>query len=204
MPDGSFALPETENTRPARTASRHDNSIRISIASGADDMQRCVAIRAIVFLSAPGSSYNEQFGENDFSCTHLLAWVGDEPVGTLRLRWLAGEARFERLAIREEYRSLTMLRRLIDFAMRLIASKGYSHASGLTRERALRFWTRRGAVPVGEPVPYHEEALVPIRINLAPAAHPTLAAGPGHPQYEALLLQPESRLMETPIMRRAA
>lgn len=167
-------------------------NIRVSVARNADDMQRCVAIRGAVWLNVPGAKYDEQFGENDYSCTHLLAWCDDEPVGTLRLRWMEGEARFERLSVREEFRSFPLLRKIIDTAMALISAKGYRHASGLTRESALRFWQRRGATVVGEPFMYHDEPLIPIRIVLGMPAHPALSLGPGHRDYEQAMLSPES------------
>lgn len=193
MPDGSFFVPASASVKHESTRYNH---IRVAVARGADDMMACMVIRATVWLTMPGAIYSEHFDENDFSCTHLIVFSGDEPIGTLRLRWLRDEARFERLSIREEHRSLSVLRRLIEFAFDLIAAKGYTRASGMTRERGLKFWTRRGATVVGEPVSYHGEQVVPIQIHLPAAAHPSLAAGPGHPDYEAALLLPESRLID--------
>lgn len=205
MPDGSFFLPETSTCAVSeKAASRRYNHIRVQVARGHDDLMACMVIRATVWLTMPGAVYSEHYDENDFSCTHLIVFSGDEPVGTLRLRWLAGEARFERLSIREEHRSLPVLRRLIEFAFDLIAAKGYTRASGMTRDRGLKFWQRRGARVVGEAVRYHGEAVYPIQIQLPEAAHPALASGPGHPAYEAALLLPESRLLERAALRVAA
>ncbi|MCW2240390.1 GNAT family N-acetyltransferase [Azospirillum canadense] len=205
MPDGSFFLSETPATAVSATStSRRYNHIRVQVARGHDDLMACMVIRATVWLTMPGAVYSEHYDENDFSCTHLIVFSGDEPVGTLRLRWLRDEARFERLSIREEHRSLPVLRRLVEFALDLIAAKGYTRASGMTRERGLKFWDRRGAKVVGAPVPYHGEAVVPIQIHLTETAHPALAAGPGHPAYEAALLLPESRLMERRSVSRVA
>lgn len=194
MPDGSFL---SHDSTPVQASSRvgHNNAIRVVIARGADDLMRCMVIRATVWLTMPQARYDEHYDENDFSCTHLLVFDGDEPVGTLRLRWLRDEARFERLSIREEHRSLPVLRRLIEFAFKLIASKGYTHASGLTREKGLKFWQRRGAAACGAPIGYHGEEVFPIRITLKDPANPVLALGPGNAAYEAMMLLPESRLM---------
>ncbi len=194
MPDGSF-FSENEALGLASSRLRDSKEIRVVIARGADDLMRCMVIRATVWLTMPNARFDEHYDENDFSCTHLLVFEGDEPIGTLRLRWLKDEARFERLSIREDHRSLLVLRRLIEFAFKLIASKGYTYASGMTREKGVKFWQRRGAAICGTPVVYHGEEVVPIRITLDSDAHPTLAKGPGHPDYEALMLLPESRLM---------
>ncbi len=48
--------------------------------------------------------YEEEFDGNDFSSTHLLGYVGDEPAGCLRIRYFASFAKIERLAVRHEFR----------------------------------------------------------------------------------------------------
>lgn len=205
MPDGSFHHIQDKFTDMAAENKRDGSKdVIVRIAKSHDDMVACMVIRGTVWLTTPGAIYSEHYDENDFSCTHLIVFRGNEPAGTLRLRWLRDEARFERLSIREEHRSLAVLRGLVEFALNLIASKGYTRASGMTRDRGMKFWQRRGAAPVGQPVQYHGETVFPIQIHLTAGAHPALAAGPGDPDYEAAMLMPESHLMQRSSLPMAA
>jgi len=36
-----------------------------------------------------GSAFSEEFDGHDFGATHVIAYVGDEPVGTVRVRWFS-------------------------------------------------------------------------------------------------------------------
>jgi GNAT superfamily N-acetyltransferase len=137
------------------------SKIRVALASTLEERQMAVAVRAAVFLGEEGGRYADQYDPNDHSASFLLVFVGDEPVGTLRVRWYGGFARLERLAVRREYRSFAVLRALIQAAMMLAADKGFSAVSGLTRLPGVSFWRRQGgriagpsiATPLGDTMP---------------------------------------------------
>ena len=67
---------------------------------------RVAAIRNSVYIGEQECPYEEEYDGNDLSATHLLAYIGDEPVGCLRLRFFADFAKFERIAIRKEFRKI--------------------------------------------------------------------------------------------------
>lgn len=174
-------------------------TVSVRIAETAEDLEMAFAVRACVFLAERGCRYAEEFDRNDRACSHLLVLAGSEPVGTLRLRWFAGFARFERMAIRREYRSLRVFRALVDFAMRLCAAKGYRAVVGLSRPAGVRFWKRFGGREVGPPIDYHGETLHPMRYEIPASALPPIAAGAvsaGNPAFEELLGRPESSLVQ--------
>ena len=79
-------------------------NIGITVARTFDDLMRVAAIRNSVYIGEQECPYDEEYDGNDLSATHLLAYIGDEPVGCLRLRFFADFAKFERVAIRKEYR----------------------------------------------------------------------------------------------------
>lgn len=141
---------------------RKDNRITIEIATSHDQMQMIVAVRALVFLGKPGWPYEHTFDANDFCSTHILAKVDGEPAGTIRIRWFSEFARLERIAIREEYRSLAILNKIATTALRLCRRKGYSKVGGLAYPDILKFWARHGAHPIGDPVDSIYGPVVPI------------------------------------------
>lgn len=130
--------------------SRRSPKVTAKVVSSLDEMQMIVAIRAQVFLGRPGWSYKHTFDENDHCASHIIGFVDDEPAGTMRIRWFGEFARFERIAIRAEYRSLILVNRLARVALRLCRKKGYERAGGLIFPTLVNFWRKYGAEPCGE------------------------------------------------------
>lgn len=195
--DGMAVESRTSKIESERIARQTD--VRVTLVESPMEQIMAFTIRASVFLAEPGCRYHDEFDANDFASSHLLVWVGDEPVGTLRLRWFNGFARFERMAIRPEYRSLKVFLRLVRFAMRLCAAKGYPEVVGLSREAGVGFWKRFGASVVGTPISYHGEQLYPLRYRLPAGTHRLIARGTadaGTSHFEEALSYPEQRLVE--------
>lgn len=155
------AINSSDNNRMARHAVG-SNSINITVVSSHDEMQMIVAVRSLVFLGKPGWTYTHTFDANDFCSTHLLATVAGEPAGTVRVRWFKDFARIERIAIREEFRSLVLLNRIATAALRLCRHKGYELVGGLTYPDLIGFWGRHGAKPCGEATESDYGVVVPI------------------------------------------
>lgn len=178
-----------------------DAEIRVTLAESVSEMSMCWAIRATVFLTLPGRRFTEQYDANEFSCGHLLVYVGGEPAGTMRLRWFADFVRFERLAIREEFRSLKVFRALVDFAMRLCAAKGYRAVIGVSRAKGLPFWRRLGAKLGDHPISYLGETVYPMTFDpreIGGGTHPELQGGAGRigeTVFERRLAAAESSLV---------
>ncbi len=138
---------------PPANASGTSRHVTVRIVEGFDDLQKVFAVRAAVFLGKPGWSYAHTFDANDFCATHILGEIDGEPAGTVRVRWFEGFARIERVAIREDLRSLALLNGLARKALRLCRSKGYKLVSGLTYPQLVNFWRRHGGETSGGEIP---------------------------------------------------
>lgn len=132
----------TRDGRPTR-------SERIVVVRTVDELQRAVAVRAIVYMAGQDCPYDEEFDGNDLCGLHLLGWVGDEPAASLRLRFFAGFVKVERLAVRPEFRASSIAFRIVRHGLRLAARKGYRKAYGHAREGLEAFWARFGARAIG-------------------------------------------------------
>lgn len=126
----------------------HSKDVGISVAKTFDDMMRVVAIRNAVYIGEQQCPYDEEYDGNDFSATHLLAYIGDEPVGCLRLRFFADFAKFERVAIRKEFRNSRAAIKLVQAGLKLCQKKGYRRVIGHAQARLANFWTRFGFHPM--------------------------------------------------------
>ena len=102
------------------------------------------AIRSAVYIGEQECPYDEEFDGNDLAATHLLGYVGHEPVGCLRIRYFADFAKIERLAIRAEFRKTRTAFQLVRAAFRLCQKKGYTKIYGHSQKRLVNFWSRFG------------------------------------------------------------
>ncbi|HKY18607.1 MAG TPA: GNAT family N-acetyltransferase [Rhizomicrobium sp.] len=120
------------------------HEIGITVARTFDDLMRVAAIRNSVYIGEQECPFAEEYDGNDLSATHLLAYIGDEPVGCLRLRFFADFAKFERMAIRKEYRKSRAAIQLARAGFKFCQKKGYRRAYGHIQERLVPFWSRFG------------------------------------------------------------
>lgn len=115
----------------------------ITVAHTFDDLLKIAAIRNAVYIGEQECPYEEEYDGNDLSATHLLAYIGDEPVGCMRLRFFADFAKFERVAVRKEFRDNRIAIQLTKAALKLCQKKGYTRVMGHVQSRLAAFWTRR-------------------------------------------------------------
>ena len=118
--------------------------IGVTLARTFEDLVRVAAIRSAVYIGEQECPDDEEFDGNDLAATHLLGYVGQEPVGCLRIRYFADFAKIERLAIRAEYRKTRTAFQLVRAAFRLCQRKGYTKIYGHSQKRLVNFWSRFG------------------------------------------------------------
>lgn len=128
--------------------------IGITVARSLDDMMKVNAIRNAVYIGEQECPYDEEYDGNDFAATHLLAYIGDEPVGCLRVRFFADFLKFERMAIRKEFRKSRAAIQLAHAGLKLGQKKGYRHAYAHSQARLVTFWSRFGFRPLEGSKPF--------------------------------------------------
>jgi len=122
--------------------------IGITVARTFDDLMKVAAVRNAVYVGEQECPFDEEYDGNDLSATHLLAYIGDEPVGCLRLRFFADFAKFERMAIRKEFRKSRAAIQLARAGFKFCQKKGYTRVYGHIQERLVPFWSRFGFRPM--------------------------------------------------------
>jgi predicted GNAT family N-acyltransferase len=119
-------------------------TVAVTVARSIEDLMRVVSIRSAVYVGEQECPYLEEFDGNDFSSTHLIGYVGNEPAGCLRIRYFAEFAKIERLAVRREFRNKKVSLQLVEAAIDLCQAKGYQRLYGHTQKRLVKFWSRFG------------------------------------------------------------
>lgn len=120
------------------------SKIGITLARSFEDLSRVIAIRSAVYIGEQECPYDEEYDGNDLAATHLIAYIGDEPAGCLRVRFFADFAKLERLAIRKEFRKSRAAFQLVRAGLALCQKKGYRRAYGHSQTRLVDFWGRFG------------------------------------------------------------
>jgi predicted GNAT family N-acyltransferase len=118
--------------------------ISVRVARTMDDFMRAAVIRGAVFLGEQNCPYDEEFDGNDFTATHLVGYVGDEPAGCLRIRYFADFAKLERLVVRKEFRGRGLARALVMSAVEFCRTKGYTRICCYAQKRLTTLWNRFG------------------------------------------------------------
>ena len=123
---------------------RDGTGVTTKAVHGIDELIQAIAIRSSVYIGEQECPYLEEFDGNDFSGTHLLAFADNEPIGCLRIRYFAGFAKLERLAVRKEFRGQGAGRKLIIAASELCRMKGYTQLYAHSRIQLVGFWEQLG------------------------------------------------------------
>jgi predicted GNAT family N-acyltransferase len=129
-------------------AAVHD-PVTVEVVRSMDEMARVIAIRGAIYMAEQRCPFEEEFDGNDFSATHLICHKDGEPVGCMRIRYFAGFAKLERLAVRHEGRGGGLAGRILDAAVDLCRKKGYSVLYAHSQKRYLKVWESRGFKRMG-------------------------------------------------------
>jgi predicted GNAT family N-acyltransferase len=173
----------------------------VTMARSLEDIARVMAIRSAVYISEQECPYEEEFDGNDFCATHLIGYVGNEPVATLRLRFFADFAKLERVAVRHEFRNSRIAFELVKAATEFSRQKGYRRLYGHARKSLQKFWTRLGFRPFegGAELVFSGHDYVEMLLEMD--RHPEAIAIGANPY---LIIRPEGRWHEPSLLERSA
>lgn len=124
----------------ARIVVPSHNQIRTEVVTTYEQLLHAYAIRSICFMEEHGVKAQQTFDGNDYQATHMIVYAGDEPIGTLRIRWFKDFAKIERMAFREAYRNTHVLKAFVFFVFNHIARKGYDKVIAHAQPKYARLW----------------------------------------------------------------
>lgn len=177
------------------------DAIGVTVARSLEDLMRVISVRGAVYIGEQQCPYHEEFDGNDLVGINLLGYVGDEPVGCLRIRCFAGFAKLERLAVRREFRKLHLGTTLMQAGVELCRAKGYRMIYGRAEKTLLDYYLRLGwrPLPGSRRVVFSDHEYVEIVFEASPSSTAiTLESDP------YVLMRPEGRWGEPGILERSA
>jgi predicted GNAT family N-acyltransferase len=178
-----------------------DETISVSVARSLEDLMRVISVRSAVYIGEQQCPYSEEFDGNDFAGINLLGYVGDQPVGCLRIRFFAGFAKLERLAVRHEFRNLHLGTMLMRAGVELCRAKGYRTIYGRAETKLLGYYLGLGwRRPEGaRRVVFSDHEYVEIVFEADPS--PTAISLESDPY---ILMRPEGRWHVPGVLERSA
>src|SRR5205809_8120400 len=78
--------------------------VTTKLAMKMEDSLQAFAVRAACFIGEMEVPFSEEFDGHDYGATHVIAYIGDEPIGTVRVRWFKSFVMTERLAVMQRFR----------------------------------------------------------------------------------------------------
>ena len=121
-----------------------ENVIQVRLARSFEDIYVAFALRAIVYAQEQKCPFAEEFDGNDLFASHIIATVNGEPAGTTRIRFFADFAKFERVAVRPQFRKTVVGDRLIKYSLEHCRLKNYKVVYGHAEKTLLGYWTQYG------------------------------------------------------------
>ena len=134
--------------QPVEPVNKPEDKIDVSVVRTLHEMAQIISIRAATYMFEQECPFEEEFDGNDFCATHLIGRINGEPAGCIRIRHFADFVKFERLAVRHEFRTSKLAFRLVRAAMKFAAQKGYKRVYGHSRHDLVRFWMTFGFRPI--------------------------------------------------------
>jgi predicted GNAT family N-acyltransferase len=175
--------------------------LSVTVARSVEDIMRVMTIRSAVYMAEQECPYDEEFDGNDFSATHLIGYVGNEPAACLRIRYFADFVKMERLAVRREFRKTRLAFKVVRAGIELCRAKGYRKIYGHSQKRLLNFWSRFGFQPFEGSREFVFSDFDYVEVSLDMTPHPQ-AISIGVDPY--IMIRPEGRWHVPGILERSA
>lgn len=147
--------------------------LSIAVMRTLSDVHEMLALRAAMYMSEQECPFFEEFDGNDFAgSTHLIARIGGEPAGAIRIRWFADFAKLERACVVKRFRGRAITVALAQRACEIAAAKGYRRILGHIEPGLASFWKQAVGFEVRAQRPsfvFSDRLYVEIEAPISPA-----------------------------------
>lgn len=126
-------------------------TLEIELVKSEEDLEEVREIREKVFVNEQGIPRSREKDGRDEEATHLIARLGEEPIGTARIRYVNNEAKLERISILKTYRKRGFGKKLVKKSIGYCEKKEVSKIFLHSQIYLQSFYEKIGFKPVGEP-----------------------------------------------------
>lgn len=114
------------------------------------DIETCRALRRAVFIDEQGISEADEWDDLDEQAIHLLAWDGEDAVGTARILQSGQTGKIGRVCVLKDARGTGLGTKLIRAAVDVLRARpGLTHAKLGAQTHAIGFYEKLGFSKIG-------------------------------------------------------
>ena len=124
--------------------------MEIRDVAGFAELEVAFYIRQLVFVIEQHCPVQDEFDQFDAVASHILAYDGEQPVGTARWRVVDGVAKFERICVIEAYRKHGVGQLLVQALEERARRKGLAAAKLHGQVQAEGFYHKLGYATAGD------------------------------------------------------
>jgi GNAT superfamily N-acetyltransferase len=114
------------------------------LAMKMEDALQALAVRAACFIGELHVPFSEEFDGHDYGATHVIACLGEEPIGAVRVRWFQSFAMTERLAVMQRFRGHGVGQFLLERCRALAAGRGCNMLYAQVLPCETGYWEKQG------------------------------------------------------------
>ena len=119
-------------------------AVTTKLAMRMEDSMQAFAVRAACFMGELDVPFSEEFDGHDFGATHIIAYVGDEPAGAVRMRWFQSFAMPERLAVVQRFRGHDIGQLLLERCRQVAEGRGCNKLYVQVLPAGVGYWEKLG------------------------------------------------------------
>lgn len=127
-----------------------ENKLDIKIVENLDDLIKVFIVRGIVFIEEQNVDYEIEKDKYELQAQHILAEIGNEPVGAARIRYIGNWAKLERIAVRKGYRGKGYGHRIVDFMLENARKRGFNKYKMHAQAHLIGFYSEHDFEVQGE------------------------------------------------------
>lgn len=125
-------------------------TLDIKIVQEATDMASCFALRRTVFIKEQAVPKDDEIDGEDDHCTHILATLNGDPVGTARFQIKNGSIKIQRVCVLSEHRGKDYGADLIRFIVDHVKNTDSAKRLYLgAQTHAIKFYEKLGFTQYG-------------------------------------------------------
>lgn len=114
------------------------------LAMKMEDSLQAFAVRSACFIGELEVPFSEEFDGHDYDATHVIACLGDEPIGAVRVRWFESFAMVQRLAVLKHFRGHYVGWQLLDHCRTLAEGRGCCMLYAQVLPFDTGYWEKQG------------------------------------------------------------
>ena len=122
--------------------------VNIKIASD-EDFSEVKKLRESIFVKEQNVPSQAEFN-NDGCATHILAYVNNKAIGTMRMRFFHDFVQLERACVVQEFRKTNVAKLIMNTAFKYCAAKGYNQVKWYCELALVPYWMKTGAHWTGD------------------------------------------------------